>query len=182
MVGYRFITTWKFEAPIAKVWQAIGYLETYPVWFPYITEVSPVDEVSAATVGGAVHRVKVKTKLPYSLAFELRTVRREPPHLIEAESRGEVEGMGRWELFDDGGLTTVVFSWNVRSTKRWMNLTAPLLRRVFAWNHKKVMDAGGEQLAKHLGARLAVNDSYEETLNPERAAARRRSENGPMSE
>jgi hypothetical protein len=38
-----------------------------------------------------------------------------------------------------------------------MNWLGPLARPAFAWNHDVVMHAGGEGLARRLGARLLVN-------------------------
>ena len=48
----------------------------------------------------------------------------------------------------------VVYEWNVETTARWMNVLAPLGGPAFAWNHDRIMRAGGEGLAKLLGARL----------------------------
>ena len=45
-------------------------------------------------------------------------------------------------------MTAVVYEWNVRTTKPWMNLLAPIARPVFAWNHDWVMRNGGEGLAE----------------------------------
>jgi hypothetical protein len=42
----------------------------------------------------------------------------------------------------------------VRTTKRWMNLAAPLARPVFRWNHDWVMRNGAEGIAELLGCRL----------------------------
>ena len=50
--------------------------------------------------------------------------------------------------------TTVTYEWNVRTTKPWMNVAAPLARPIFRWNHNVVMHQGGEGLAALLGARL----------------------------
>ena len=41
--------------------------------------------------------------------------------------------------------------WNVRTTKPWMNLLAPLARPLFKWNHDVVMGWGAEGLARKLG-------------------------------
>jgi hypothetical protein len=46
------------------------------------------------------------------------------------------------------------YDWNVRTTKSWMNLLAPLARPLFQWNHKVVMQQGAEGLARRLNARL----------------------------
>ena len=55
-------------------------------------------------------------------------------------------------------MTAVVYEWNVATTKRWMNLLAPLARPVFAWNHDWVMGNGAEGIAAHLGCRLLAAD------------------------
>ncbi|TLM85745.1 SRPBCC family protein [Pseudarthrobacter sp. NamE5] len=162
MASYWFITTWKFVAPIGKVWEAVGDSASYPQWFSLVSSVSLVREGDRETGVGSVYRTHVNSKLPYSLSFELETVRRIPPHLLEVTSAGELEGSGRWDLTEENGVTSAVFHWYVRTTKPWMNVTAPLLRGIFALNHKKVMDEGGEQLARYLGARLVGNYSHEE--------------------
>ena len=51
-----------------------------------------------------------------------------------------------------------VYDWNVRTTKAWMNLFAPVARPIFRANHDWVMRNGGKGLAKLLGARLLLND------------------------
>jgi hypothetical protein len=56
-------------------------------------------------------------------------------------------------------MTTVRYEWRVRTTKRWMNLAAPLLAPLFAWNHDQVMCAGGRGLAEYLGARYVTCSS-----------------------
>jgi hypothetical protein len=72
-----------------------------------------------------------------------------------AVASGELEGVGRWRFFrDDGGSTTLFYQWDVGTTRPWMNALAPLARPAFAWNHDRVMAAGGEGLARRLGARL----------------------------
>jgi hypothetical protein len=55
-------------------------------------------------------------------------------------------------------VTAVLYEWNVRTTKAWMNLMAPLLRSVFEWNHDWVMRRGGEGIAQLLGCRLLAMD------------------------
>ena len=95
-----------------------------------------------------------KSKLPYELEFEIRSTRSERPHLLEGEASGELEGTGRWRLFDSDGATAVLYEWNVRTARQWMNLLAPLARPIFGWNHDHVMRNGAEGLAGLLGARL----------------------------
>ena len=81
----------------------------------------------------------------------------ERPGLMEGTASGELAGSGRWRLIEDRGVTAVIYEWDVRTTKRWMNLLAPLARPVFKWNHDVVMGWGGEGLARRLGVRLLAS-------------------------
>jgi hypothetical protein len=52
----------------------------------------------------------------------------------------------------------VLYSWQVRTTKAWINLSGPLARPAFRWNHDRVMHQGGVGLAKRLGASLVLHN------------------------
>jgi hypothetical protein len=67
---------------------------------------------------------------------------------------GELSGVGLWRLYEQDGVTAVLYEWNVATSKAWMNLLAPLARPVFEWNHDWVMARGGEGIARLLGCRL----------------------------
>jgi hypothetical protein len=60
-------------------------------------------------------------------------------------------------VFEEDGVTAVVYDWNVRTTAPWMNLLAPIARPFFRWNHDVVMGWGGEGLARLLGARRVAD-------------------------
>ncbi len=157
MAGYEFLTTWVLEAPRQAVWDAIYESERWPEWWRGVkatTELDPGDEDGIGRVGRYVWR----SKLPYDLEFEMRTTKLEEPHLLEGEASGELAGIGRWRLFEEDGVTVVVYEWRVRTTKPWMNVFSPIGRPVFAWNHDYVMRNGGEGLARLLDARLLSSD------------------------
>jgi hypothetical protein len=103
---------------------------------------------------GQLARYTWRSKLPYELEFEMRTTRVERPHALEGEASGELAGTGRWRLFEGNGATAVLYEWNVRTTRPWMNLLAPVARPIFAWNHDYVMRNGAEGLARLLDAPL----------------------------
>jgi uncharacterized protein YndB with AHSA1/START domain len=160
---YSFLTTWCLAAPRDRVWDAIWESERWPEWWRGMVasrHLADGDETGVGQVG----RYTWRSRLPYKLDFEMTTTKVDKPHLMEGHAVGELDGMGRWRLFEeetaagDGPVTVVVYEWNVRTTKPWMNLLAPLARPVFAWNHDWLMRNGGEGIARRLGCRLLAQD------------------------
>jgi hypothetical protein len=154
---YQFLTTWLLESPREPVWEAIYDSEAWPAWWRGVKRaerLAPGDERGIGQLGRYVWR----SAIPYPVEFEIRTTRVEPPALLEGEATGGIEGIGRWRLFEGGAVTAVLYEWNVRTTKRWMNAVAPLARPVFEWNHNWVMRNGGAGLAGLLGCQLLASD------------------------
>ena len=150
---YEFVTIWQLEAPIEEIWEEISHPKRWPGWWKgveSVTELRPGDENGV----GSLHRCVWKSRLPYELAFDIQTTRVESPVAVEGVARGELEGTGRWRLSYKDGITTVRYTWKVRTTKPWMNLLAPLARPIFEWNHDVIMRQGGEGLARLLDVRL----------------------------
>jgi hypothetical protein len=103
---------------------------------------------------GEISRYTWRSRLPYALAFDMEVVRVQRPVFMEGHASGELAGIGRWRLYEEDGVTAVVYQWDVETTRPWMNALAPLLRPAFAWNHDWVMRQGGVGLARRLGAPL----------------------------
>jgi uncharacterized protein YndB with AHSA1/START domain len=154
---YRFLTTWLLESPRQPVWDAIYDSESWPQWWHGVLEAEKLEEGDERGIG-QYGRYIWKSKLPYKLEFFVRTTKVEEPYLLEGDATGELTGIGRWRLFEQEGVTAVLYEWNVSTTRAWMNLLAPLARPVFAVNHDYVMRNGGEGLAKLLGAKLLASD------------------------
>ena len=153
MADYRFETTWKIRAPIDAVWLAIFETDRWPAWWKgvvAVTSLAPGDERGV----GAVRRYVWRSRLPYTLAFDMESTRIEPPRLLEGRASGELAGRGLWQLEEDAGVTTAHYTWDVRTTRPWMNLLAPIARPAFAWNHDYVMRSGARGLARLLNAEL----------------------------
>ena len=93
-----------------------------------------------------------KGSLPYSLVFDLEVTRVERPGTLAGRASGELEGTGVWTLTEEaGGVTIARYDWNVRTTRWWMNLLAPLARPLFKANHDLVMKAGANGICSLLG-------------------------------
>jgi uncharacterized protein YndB with AHSA1/START domain len=154
---YRFLTTWLLATPRQPVWDAIYESERWPEWWHGVLEAERLadgDETGLGQVG----RYVWKSKLPYKLEFRARTTAVEEPHLLEGTVEGELEGIGRWRLYEQGGVTAVLYEWRVKTVRAWMNLLTPVARPVFAVNHDYVMRNGGQGLAKLLGCELLAGD------------------------
>ena len=154
---YEFLTTWLLAAPRERVWDAIYESDAWPRWWRGVIEAereAPGDDAGIGQVGRYVWR----SKLPYNLEFRMETTRVERPHLLEGHASGELEGTGRWRLFEDHSSTAVLYEWNVHTTRPWMNLLAPVAKPIFAWNHDWVMRNGGTGLASLLGCELLASD------------------------
>ena len=146
---YHYISTGQLQAPIERVWAAVSDLERLPAWYPAIQEVQTLTAGDPDGVGSRV-RYLIKGRLPMRLTFEATIARVDPPRELELQAEGDLAGTGRWELQQQGEVTTVRYLWDVHTTKPWMNLVAPVARPLFTWNSKGVMLQAGEGLARHL--------------------------------
>jgi uncharacterized protein YndB with AHSA1/START domain len=153
MADYHYVSTWQLRAPIEQVWTAISDLEQLPTWYPAVQEVQTLAPGDEHAVGARVRYV-IKGRLPMRLAFEATIVRVVPPRELALRAEGELAGTGRWDLEQQGEITSARYTWDVRTTKPWMNLVAPVARPLFTWNSKGVMLEAGEGLARFLRAPL----------------------------
>jgi uncharacterized protein YndB with AHSA1/START domain len=153
LTRYSFLSTWLLEAPIEPVWDAIYDTDAWPEWWPGVRSVEELVPRGPEGIGG-VSRFTFRSVLPYDLVFEMRSTMVERPRLLEGVASGELAGLGRWRFFVDGATTAVTYEWTVETTERWMNLLSPVARPAFAWNHDRVMRAGGAGLADRVGGRL----------------------------
>ncbi len=156
MTEYRFLTTWVIDAPIDTVYAAIDDAASWPQWWPAVRRAELLEEGGPGGVG-RLWRYAWHGRLPYELAFDTRVVAAQRPWLLEGHAEGELVGTGRWRLFEGRG-TAVVYEWNVRTSRAWMNRVAPLARPLFRANHDAVMRQGGVGLAARLGAPLLALD------------------------
>lgn len=153
MSDYAFTTLWLVGAPVDAVWHEIYHSEQWPAWWKGVERVIELQHGDDRGVG-SVHRYTWKSRLPDRLTFDMRTVRVERPAILEGVASGELEGTGRWHLWSDGDWTVVRYDWQVRTTRRWMNLVSGIARPLFRWNHDVVMSWGARGLAQRLGTQV----------------------------
>jgi|SRR5581483_8555812 len=149
MAAYTFITRWRFEAPVAAVWDEISHPERWPSWWRAVESVTTLHEGDADGVG-TVRRYTWRGALPYRLTFDMRTTVVRRLERIEGAAVGDLTGRGCWQFSTEGPVTFVRYEWEVEATRRWMQLAAPVARPLFEWNHDLVMRWGFEGLARRL--------------------------------
>jgi hypothetical protein len=87
----------------------------------------------------------------YAVEFDFAVDEVHEPRLMAGRASGDLEGQGRWRLFEEDGVTAVTYEWEVATTKAWMNALGPLPRPIFRWSHDRVMAGGGKALKRRLG-------------------------------
>jgi hypothetical protein len=150
---YRFLTSWLIASPRDDVWEVLEDPVRWPEWWRGVVRVSELDPGDERRVGSR-YGIAWRSRIPYELEFDFTVSRLEPPSFMEGDAAGELEGTGRWRLFEQDGVTAVLYEWDVRTAKPWMNLLAPLARPAFKHNHDLVMRWGGEGLARRVGGEL----------------------------
>lgn len=153
---YHFLTTWLLDVPRERVWSQLKDPLSWPEWWRGVVRVEEHDPGDEQGRGGR-HTVVWRSRIPYPLEFQFQTDEVDAPRRMAGRAFGELEGTGIWRLWEDGEVTAVLYEWDVRTTKPWMNALAPLAGPAFRWNHDVVMRHGGEGLARRLGARLLAH-------------------------
>jgi hypothetical protein len=149
---YAFVTTWRIDAPIEPVYDAIRDSLAWPGWWDAVLAVEDVAPGDEAGIGN-VRRYTFKGRLPYLLRFDLTTDVVQRPERLGGTAVGELEGRGDWTLRPDGPAATLVrYDWLIRTTRPWMNALSPFpfVRAIFELNHDYVMDRGLVGIRRHL--------------------------------
>jgi len=160
MAEYRFVSCWRVAAPLQAVFDVVCDSLRWPEWWQGARAVTELEAGNSEGIG-SVRRYEWQSRLPYRLRFDARTTRILPLRELAAVVDGDLEGRGRWLFSHRDGITAVRHEWEVRTTRRWMNLAAPLVRRVFSANHDFLMRRGAEGLASRLSADLLEVSSTE---------------------
>ena|SRR5579862_2571419 len=157
MAAYEFLSTWCVDdISLPAAYELLRGAVEYPRWWKGVRSATVVRRGEDDGVGDVIE-LCWRSRLPYSLTFQLELTRAEPPYLIEARATGDLHGTGAWRLYYGRGVA-IVYEWRVATTKRWMNLFEPLARPAFTWNHDVAMRRGARGLARRLEGALVACD------------------------
>src|ERR1700737_5402678 len=93
---YHFVTDWRFQAPLQKVWSVVFDIEGYPGWWKNFHRVA-ITRGDGKSVGSVIE-CEVRGSLPYSLKYALEVKAAEEYRHIVLQSTGDLLGTGRWEF------------------------------------------------------------------------------------
>lgn len=148
---YHFVTDWRFEAPVARVWSIVLDIGRYPGWWKNFRRVK-VTRGDGKSVGSVIE-CEVRGSLPYSLNYSLEVLEAEQYRHILLRSSGDLIGTGRWKFEEiEPSVTQAVYHWDVATTNPILNLIAPLAKGALARNHEQVMANGYAALRPHVEA------------------------------
>ena len=147
-------TEWRIDAPTDRVWNALLDAAAWPQWWRGFRAVERLADGDERGVGMRL-RQAWRSRLPYTLVFDLEITDIARLERLEGRATGDVEGTATWTFEERGGETTVRFALDVRPGHWWMRLPVPFARQVFAWNFDTVMAWGGEGLGRRLGVPVA---------------------------
>ncbi|WP_370411097.1 SRPBCC family protein [Streptomyces fradiae] len=140
---YRFRSVWRLAAPPAAVYGVLERAEEYPLWWPQVREVVPLDDRTGTA--------RFRSLLPYDLVITAEARRRDPDAgVLEVGMSGDLDGWARWTLTAEGTGTRAVYEQEVEVRSPLMRALAVPGRPLFRANHALMMRGGRRGLAAHL--------------------------------
>lgn len=148
---YHFVTTFTLAAPLPQVWDVILDYQQWPVWWKGVKKISVIPTKKASKDKQLVCHIG----FPFYTLYCTLTLDKVVEHnMIHILSHRDLEGIGVFTFAEKNAATTVTFTWDVKTTKFWMNLVAPLAKPIFIHSHYLVMNWFAKGLAKHLHTTL----------------------------
>ncbi|MFO1208259.1 MAG: SRPBCC family protein [Amaricoccus sp.] len=153
--GFTLITDWLLDGSIEEVADVLGDAERFPDWWPEVY--LSVREVAPGDADGIGRAFALHTRgwLPYTLDWTARLVEQHRPHGWTVEATGDLVGRGVWTLEQRGTQTAVRYDWRIEVEKPLLKPLTPLLKPVYAANHRWAMARGHEGLQRELARRRA---------------------------
>ncbi|MEV6381288.1 SRPBCC family protein [Streptomyces sp. NPDC051773] len=140
---YRFRSLWNLPACPTAVYDVLQRADDYPHWWPQVREATRIDDTTGT--------FRIRSLLPYDLAFTAREVRRDrAAGVLEIDMTGDVDGWARWTLTADETGTLARYDQEVDVRKPLLRRLAVPGRPVFRANHALMMRAGRRGLLAYL--------------------------------
>ena len=160
---FQLTTHWRMKGSVEDVYEILSNPSDFVRWWPSVY--LGVREMESGDADGVGRTISLHTrgKLPYTLKWEARTTELDKPNRIALEAQGDLQGRGVWTFAQEGEIVDIRFNWNVSITKPWMRFLSPLLKPMFAANHRWAMRKGEESLKREL-SRLGAGKGDEKDV------------------
>jgi hypothetical protein len=145
--AYVLHSTWRVPGDVQTVYDVVSDADNLAEWWPSgflrVTVLERGDEDGL----GKLLEVVTKGWLPYTILWRQRVTAVDEPWGFTIDVEGDFAGRGVWSFRQDGENDVVAdFDWRISATKPLLRVLSPLLKPVFAWNHRWVMARGEESL------------------------------------
>jgi hypothetical protein len=150
-VDYRLISHWRVPGALEDVAALLREPRDLVRWWP---EVYLAVEVAHEDRGDVVH-VRSRGFLPFTLSWSFRELESRWPYGATIEAWGDLVGCGVWTLVQDGTDVLATYDWRVRAEEPWLRRLSPVLKPLFAWNHRWAMAKGEAGLRREMEGRNA---------------------------
>jgi hypothetical protein len=152
---FRFEESWEFpDAKVDDVYRVLAHGELLPLWWKGVyLEAHKLSDNKEPTVGDRL-RVRARGFLPYELSFIIEAVELDPGKKVAVKTVGDFEGQWTATLSQRGTGVHVDLVWQVTVLRPILKFLAPVLRQVFAWNHRWTTPRGEKGLREHLALGL----------------------------
>lgn len=153
MSDFTLVTHWRAAARIEQVADILGAPERLPDWWPEVYLAAEIVEPGGTDGLGRAVAFHTRGWLPYTLRWTATLVEDDRPHGWTIAAAGDLAGRGRWRLVQHGAEAEITYVWEIDVQKPGLRRLTPLLRPVYAANHRWAMARGLEGLRREIARR-----------------------------
>jgi hypothetical protein len=153
---YHFITTWRIPARREEIADVLGDAPSLARWWPSVYLAVEVVEPGDPSGVGALVDLYTKGFLPYTLRWQIRVTRSDPPNGFALDASGDFVGHGIWSFEQDGPDAIATYDWQIFAEKGVLKTLSVIMKPIFAANHRWAMARGEESLRLELARRRAT--------------------------
>lgn len=151
---YAFLTEWRVRATPEEVFDVLADPLALKRWWPAVyldvKELTPGDPTTGV---GRVIDLYTKGWLPYTLRWNFTVTESMRPSTLALVAHGDFEGTGVWTIARDGECAVATYDWRISAEKPLLRYGSPIMRPIFAANHRWAMARGLESLELELRRR-----------------------------
>jgi hypothetical protein len=151
---FRFDEHWDLPgATVAEVYDVLAHGERLPQWWRGVyLDAAKLSDNPEPRVGDRL-RARARGALPYELNFILEATALDPDRRVQVRTFGDFDGVWTATLSQIEAGVRVDLVWEVTVLRPILKRLAPLLRPLFAWNHRWTTPRGEQGLKAYLAER-----------------------------